>query len=75
MFGFGKETLLKLLVVVLMVDFGRKHVFGNHFRGGTISWRATGNGNEVHVIFYGSFLSLFWSLYNLYFLISKNLLS
>lgn len=37
-------SLLVLLGIALIVCLW---VDSSHFRGGTISWKATGNGNEV----------------------------
>lgn len=39
-----------LVVVLLLLAFHHKGILGSHFRGGTISWRATGHGNQVLIL-------------------------
>lgn len=39
---------LSVLQIAYVVFLFWKAVFASHFRGGTISWKPTGNGTEVY---------------------------
>ena len=43
--SFDMEAVLKIVLVLLAIELAQ----ASHFRGGTVSWKPSGRGNEVNL--------------------------